>query len=458
MKKIFKKIFIAGTIMVATLAAGIFSSCSYSEDQETIKRGEGYSCCVTYDANGGTYGSNSSRTYALVEEGSLAPAPGYVDGKTQASVKIPTRRDYVLVGENTDSKITDANYKAMLTESWYWAKTDEDGKLSYDKEGNVELVREEPWDFLKDTVEEDITLIPKWREVFRFTLCIMEEKVEDGKVVVTEKEIRQFSVNPGDTIIDRLYDKDKSTGSVVRRADYIKSGFSTSAYTILDFYMDSKCTELVKNDYKHPGRHDEVVTQVNPDTEEEETTTISTNVVKIYAKYLSGKYDLVSNKNIKTLNQASKWYLVEDIDYANAENWGVLNSFSGTIYGNGYSIKNLTIESVVMKKGGQYVAHSIFGRMNGTVENLKFDNVTLKLRTEMSTLVPGNEHRAAFLAYNFGDKGTMKNVTLNNCRILFADANCYTHAVAQGGLWWETPAEGQATVTGSVAIEETMAE
>ena len=52
----------------------------------------------------------------------------------------------------------------------------------------------------------------------------------------------------------------------------------------------------------------------------------------------------------------------------------------------------------------------------------------------------------------------MKNVSLNNCRILFADANCYTHAAAEGGLWWEAPAAGKATVTGSVAIEETMAE
>ena len=63
MKKIFKKIFIASTIMVASLAAGVFSSCAYGADQETIKRDEGFNCCVTYDANGGTYGSNSYRFF-----------------------------------------------------------------------------------------------------------------------------------------------------------------------------------------------------------------------------------------------------------------------------------------------------------------------------------------------------------------------------------------------------------
>ena len=106
----------------------------------------------------------------------------------------------------------------------------------------------------------------------------------------------------------------------------------------------------------------------------------------------------------------------------------------------------------------RYMAHSIFGRMNGTVENLTFDNVTLKLRTEYGTTIPGNEHRAAFLAYNLGDKGAMTNVTLNGCRILFADANCYTHVTAQNALWWEAPAQGKATVTGSVEIAETLAE
>ena len=80
--------------MVATLAAGIFTSCAYDANQETIKREEGFNCCVTYDANGGSYGSKSYRTYALVQENSLAPAPGYVDAKTQASIKIPTRRDF----------------------------------------------------------------------------------------------------------------------------------------------------------------------------------------------------------------------------------------------------------------------------------------------------------------------------------------------------------------------------
>ena len=455
MKKIFKKIFIASTVMVASLAAGVFTSCAYGADQEAIKRGEGYNCCVTYDANGGTYGSNSSRTYALVKENSLAPAPGYVDAKTQASVKIPTRRDFQLVGEAKSDGDDETNDEAILTKSWFVAKTDDNGNVIYEGEGENKtavLESETPWNFTKDKVTKDITLVAQWREVFRFSLCLVEEKADGDKVEKTEKEIYTYTVNPGDTIIDKLYNKDKGTGEIVRRADYIK--VSVSNYTFLDFYLDEEFTTVLDTNYVHPGRYEQEITEINPETNVEETKTVSTNIVKIYVKYLAGRYDLITNKNIKTLNEASKWYLLEDIDCAGLENpWGALSNFSGTIYGNGYAIKNLTVQSIVKKVTGKNeVGHSIFGKMNGTVENLKLENVTMNVRTEYGTSVPGNEHRGAFFAYSFGDKGTMTNVELINCRLLFTHKDCYTHVPAANGLWWEAPAEGKATVTGSVEI------
>lgn len=457
MKKIFKKIFLASTVMVATLAAGVFTSCAYGADQEMIKREEGYNCCVTYDANGGTYGSNSSRTYALVKENSLAPAPGYVDAKTQASVKIPTRRDFQLVGEAKSDGDEESNDEAILTKSWFVAKTDDNGNVIYEGEGENKkavLESETPWDFVKDKVTKDITLVAQWREVFRFSLLLVDEKVDGDKVVKTEKEIFTYTVEPGDTIIDKLYNKDKDTGEIVRRADYIKP--SVSNYTLLDFYLDEEFTTVLDTNYVHPGRFEQEITEINPETNVEETKTVSTNIVKIYVKYLAGRFDLITNAKIKTLNEASKWYLLEDIDCASLEEpWGALSNFSGTIYGNGYAIKNLTVQSIVKKVTGKYeVFHSLFGKMNGTVENLKFENVTMNLKTEYGTTVPGNEHKVAFLAQSFGDKASMKNVTLSDCRILFTHANCYTHKAAENGMWWETPATDKVTVTGSVAVIE----
>ena len=447
MKQRFRRVFIATTMMVAALTSGIFAACSYENDQEAIKKEEGYSYCVTYDANGGTFGSNSTRTYALVKENSLTPAPGYVDQKTQATVKLPTRRDYQLIDEVKDDGDEDENEEAILTRSWFVAKTDDKGNVIYEGEGENKvavLESETPWNFAKDKVTKDITLVAQWREVFRFTICLVDTDAEGARV---EKEIRTYSVDPGDTIGDKLYNKDKELGTIVRRADYIK--VSVSNYTLLDFYMDEAFTQPFALDYQHPGRHEEQETVINPETKEEETTTISTNVVKIYVKYLSGRYDLISNKNLKTLSEASKWYLLEDVDYT-GKNWSSLDTFGGVIYGNGYTIKNLTVESIAMKPNGAYNTHSIFGKMNGSLQNVKFDNVTLNVRTQYGTKVPG-EQRASFIAYDFGKNGQLTDVEFNNCRILYTHASCYTHLSAgNSGLWWEAP---ESSATQNVVIK-----
>ena len=447
MKKIFKKILLAGTVMVATLSAGIFTSCTYGADQEDLKREEGFKYCVTYDANGGTYGSNSTRTYALVKENSPAPAPGYVDGKTQASVKIPTRRDYQLVGEAKSDGDDDTNEETILTKSWFVAKTDEDGNVIYEGEGDEKtavLERETPWNFAKDRVTEDITLVAQWREVFRYSITLVDDTMENP-----EKELYVYSVEPGDTIIEKLYNKDKGTNQLVRRADYIK--VSASNYTILDFYLDKECTEVLPTDYAHPGRH------------EDEATNTMTNTVKIYVKYLKGKFDLITNKNIKTLTNASKWYLLENIDCNNLfdkdgyrEPWAALKNFTGTIYGNGYTISNMLVQSTANKNTSE---HSIFGKMNGTIENLTLDNITMQVKVpdNTSSAIPGGKtHYTAFLAQSFGDNASINGLTLNNCNLTLTGAKYYEEDVAENGLWWESPAEGKVSVTGTVTttVEE----
>lgn len=452
MKKRFRRVFIATTLMVAALASSIFAACSYGVNQEENKRKEGYSCCVTYDANGGTFGSNTTRTYALVKENSPAPAPGYVDERTQASIKLPTRRDFQLVEEAKDDGDEDKNDEAILTRSWFLAKTDEDGNVIYEGEGDEKvavLESEEPWDFIKNKVTTDITLVAQWSEVFRYQIYLVDKSADGAR---EQKEIRTYTVEPGDTIIDKLYNKDKSTGNYVRRADYIK--VSVSNYTLLDFYMDESLTVPLADNYVHPGRHEMEVTEINPDTQKEETTTISTNVVNIYVKYLSGRYDLISNNNLKSLTEASKWYLLEDVDFS-AKEQTALTKFNGEIHGNGYAIKNLTVSSIAVKPTGGYGAHSLFGMLNGLIENVKFENVTLNVQTKYGTNVPG-EQRASFFAYSFSEDGQMKDVTLDGCRILFTHASCYEYVVAgNDGLWWDAPdVNAVQNVTGSIQVEE----
>ncbi|MBQ4269334.1 MAG: hypothetical protein IJB97_06785, partial [Clostridia bacterium] len=347
MKKSLKRVLIASTIMLTALTAGVFTACSRGADPERDKKEDGYSCTVTYDANGGSFGSNSTRTYALVKENSLTPAPGYVDGKTQASVKLPTRRNYQLVGEAKSDNDNETNDEAILSKSWFLAKTDENGNVVYEGEGENRapvLLSETAWDFTKDRVTDDITLVAMWNEVFRFSICYLET-AEDGKIV--EKEYRTFTVDPGDTIVDRLYKK--KDGVLVRRADYISATISNK--TCLDFYLDSTFTTYLENDYVHPGRRQVEETVIDPETGEEVTQTVSTNTVTVYAKYLSGRYQFISNDNIRIITGADKWYFVEDVDMT-GKTFESVSKFTGEIWGNGFKMKNLTVISNAVKPGG----------------------------------------------------------------------------------------------------------
>lgn len=462
MNKLFKRILIGVTMALTTvLLAGVFTSCTYGLNQEEKKRQEGYNCCVTYDANGGTYGSNSSVTYALVKENSLAPAPGYVDANTQASVKVPTRRNYQLINETKASSEEEKNLAAIASKSWFQAKTDEDGKVIYEGEGENRtpvLVTGEPWNFAKDKVTEDITLVAQWTKVYRFILCLTEEvEQEDGTMVTSEREIRSYTVNPGATISDKLYEK--KDGELFRRPDYIRP--SLSNYTFLDFYMDEDLTNVMPMDLVHPGTRTEEVTVVDPETNQEKTETVETNDVKIYVKYLAGRFEFISNENKKTLTNASKWYLLEDVDYADSVAWDAQNNFTGTIYGNGYALKNVTVTSLAEKKTAGYKAHSIFGTMKGLVKDLILENVTLKVNVSeffvSGNKIPG-EQRIGFLAYEISSEGKFEGVTVKDCRIVrknetYYDAVIHTDTACRG-LYFNAPAEGQE----NVLIVETSAD
>ena len=449
MKKVLKRVLVAASVMVVTLAAGVFTACSI-RDPEGQKKQQGYSYCVTYDANGGSFGSGATKTYALVKENSLTPAPGYVDGNTQASVKAPTRRDYQLVNEAKSDGDDETNDEAILSKSWFLAKTDAEGNIVYEGEGENRqpvLLSNEPWDFTKNRVTGDITLVAKWSEVFRFAICIVDTNADGERV---EQQFRTFTVEPGDSIADKLYKKEGS--EIVRRADKIR--ISQTGYTLLDFYLDEGYTTLLPTDYVHPGRREVEVTQPNPETGVEETVTVQTNTVTVYVKYLKGKYDLITQDNVKSLTGASKWYLLEDVDLT-GKTWEAVSRFNGEILGNGFALKNVTVTSKAVKTNN-YKAHSIFGTMNGNVENVTFENVTMQVYTDYGASVIG-EQRVNFFAYSFTEEGSMKNVTAEDCKIVLkvvGDGGSSLFAWqtgTNGGLWWTAP---NATQSSGVTVKE----
>ena len=88
-------------LIVTAVCAGTLSACS-SSDMEDQLREQGFDYQVTYDANGGTFATNSSATtqYVLVQYNSLTVEPGYwPSGMGELNiVSRPTRIHYQLTG------------------------------------------------------------------------------------------------------------------------------------------------------------------------------------------------------------------------------------------------------------------------------------------------------------------------------------------------------------------------
>lgn len=429
LKTIIKKSLIIISLTLTAVAVSLLGACNAYDMEESLKE-QGYSCCITYDANGGTFGSNVTKTYALVKENSLAPAPGYVDTKTQASVKIPTRTDYELKDFDYNDTETDQlkkNGQAILSKSWYVAETDANGNVVYDESGNAVLKSNTAWDFTKDKVTEDITLVAAWKEVYKFVVSL---QTTDKNGNPTEIAIRTYKVKPGDAIANKLYKK--SGGTLIRRPDYINMNYS--GYTLLDFYSDKDLKTPFDLDYVHPG------TRENADGSK-------TNVVKIYVKYLVGKYEFVTQKIVDdkslTLTETSKWYLLEDVDLTfngAKKGWTALSEFNGEIYGNGYSISNFT---VTVEPNKDNTLHSIFGVFNGKIHDLTLKNGELNVEaSEFAENVIG-EHRVSFIANKVSSEGCIDNLTVEDCVINLINGDKFDTTVNNelGRLFYENNGE-----------------
>lgn len=87
----------------------------------------------------------------------------------------------------------------------------------------------------------------------------------------------------------------------------------------------------------------------------------------------AGENDTYDIKTVNDLNKLSNsdglYILKNDIDLSGAK-WTPIEGFCGTLIGNGYSIKNLTIESSSSNVG-------FFSTLNGAVTNLFFENASV---------------------------------------------------------------------------------
>lgn len=116
------------------------------------------------------------------------------------------------------------------------------------------------------------------------------------------------------------------------------------------------------------------------------------------------KYFIKTAEDLKKLSGSSLTYqLKNDIDLSGVS-WAPIDNFSGTLIGNGFSIKNMSIEASSSNVG-------MFSTLSGFVSNLKFENASIKVsgRNENVGILCGN------LEGNISGVSVSGNVEASKC-------------------------------------------
>lgn len=387
----------------------------------------GYDCKVTYDALGGMVNAREIRTtYYLPNSYLFEPS-----GSSNMLVE-PTRDGYILAG-------------------WYTAKTDQPTSLGEEYTFNPA----DRWDFNTDRVQDDMTLYARWlpRGKVDYVNADTGETIF-SKNITADSPVKELSDSvvelrkPADTTLFGYYSDPECTMPYDFSA-YVHSEPQPTEQQLYDQLYEMFPQYLEKAEYVEPEEDSEneildtsylflnklgyqlkttdeaALAELGAAKDQLVETSIQNYLVNtagkvVYMKFEGGNFVLVSSSG--DINVGGKYgffgvdangnkidgYVIErDLDFSGVM-LSMADSFSGTIYGNGHTLSNLTL-SLSSGKGEKETDKSIamFGELtDASISDLTFKNAAIALQINEGVTV-----KAALLAIS------AKNVTLTNIKI-----------------------------------------
>ncbi len=358
MKKRFKFGIIGALMFLASLFT--LAGCQLNKTLEGIKEEYGVNASVVYYGNGGYFNDKTEKTsielWLDAEKVFPYNVPSDNEALNQESNHKPSSKGTVKVARD-----------GYVFKGWYYPVVDETtGKLAVDEKGYYVLGEAANFN-QKLSVGDQMIVVAKWakREAVEirlvaevpFTASI--EKIEDGKVVKDEngtpvRETKQLQ--SGEVIA--LKDYSTTDKTVTLSYTSLPTQGETDA-TFFAYYFDEACTQMLSSadlKLKEVGNEQNQV---------------------IYAKYIAGKWDIIRanadyNKLFKNKNAAGNYWLLTDLDLT-GKTIAPLTSFSGTLVGDGHTIKGLTVNAASGSVRENNTI-SIFGEIKSTA---KISNLTL---------------------------------------------------------------------------------
>ena len=374
------------TALLLLVTCLFITGCAQEVDPYEKNDAENYCVSVKFDANGGFFTTNTS---VIVDSYNLSELKAE-NGQVQIPLLSP---DNSLRGNDAFTVINNGHF---LT-GWYTERQETaDGYVYSGK-----------WDFETDRLAVDadgdytsaepvLTLYAAWAPVFEIEFYDL----------ASGEYLQSLTYNPEEVTEIQVPQWDEETGAVEMYKFPQRSG-----YTFNGAYYDAEGTQPVDTDAViHPGQVDEA------------TGTAQDPVMQLYVDWMEGEWYHIYNVEqfLENASVSGSYILHADLDFE-GEIWPsslMYGNFSGTIQGNGHTLRNISIEQTNNSK----VNAGLFGYLTETAEisDLKLENVTFTIKS--GTRVAG----ACFglFAGSVSGEAEVSGVTIANST-LQVDSGCY---------------------------------
>ena len=387
-----QKIKILTLFILSAIVAVFATGCADNATPYETNNKDNYTVSVKYDANGGSFTTNTS---VIVDSFNLNELNKNNDSSVQIALLSPDNSKR----GNDAFTVTKNGY---FLAGWYKQRIE-----STDSNGDVIYTYAEKWDFDDDTLSIDtakeyssdtpvLTLYAAWIPMFKIEFYSIDsgELVDTIKIDPTEKTELSLPVWSEETGAIDMFDFPKREG-----------------YTYSKAYLDADATqELTGLTITHPGSVDL------------ETATAQNDVLKLYVDWQEGEWYRIYNAEqmIESASLKGNYEICADLDFAN-EIWPtsfMYGNFEGVIKGNGHIIKNVEFSQTNNSK----VNAGLFGYLTETanISDLTFENIKFTIKS--GTRKVGTNY--GLFAGTISEKASISNVKILSSTLLI-DSSCY---------------------------------
>ncbi len=378
--------------LLGLLAIPFITGCSGEKTPYETNNEENYTVSVKYDANGGTFTTNTS---VIVDSFNISDLKKNNDGKVEIALISPDNSNR---GNDAFQPVKSGYFLA----GWYAERTE-----NKDSDGNVSYTYSDKWDFEKDLLEVDpakdyvaeepvMTLYAAWVPLFEIEFYSLDSGEYMDSLIFDPTTIGDISVPAWD----------KKTGAIEMYDFPERAG-----YTFNKAYFDENGEQqLSTTTVNHPG----VVNY--------ETGTAQNSVMKLYVDWTEGEWYHIYNieQFIENASLNGHYELHADLDFAD-EIWPtafMYGNFNGEIKGNGHTIKNVEL----IQTNNSKVNAGLFGYLTETakISDLTFENISFTIKK--GTRVVGTNY--GLFAGTISNDAEIKNVSILNST-LKVDSSCY---------------------------------